>query len=111
MPSQEFSQLIQDLWEQVLPLYEQLHCYANQKLGDFYGVERVEMEKGYLPAHLLGNMWGQDWINIYDLLIPFPKVQPIDITPELLKQNYDAQRIHRMAEDFYVSCNPFSFLL
>ena len=33
-----------------------------------------------------GNMWGQAWGNIYDLLEPFPNKTAIDFTPELLRQ-------------------------
>ena len=33
-----------------------------------------------IPAHLLGNMWGQEWTNIYPLVEPFPGQSPMDLT-------------------------------
>ena len=57
------------LWGQVEPLYKDLHCYTRRRLSKFYG-EQVAPAAGPLPAHLLGNMWAQDWSNVYDLLEP-----------------------------------------
>ena len=34
---------------------------------------------------LPGNMWAQSWINIYDLVEPFPDKASVDVTP-VLKQ-------------------------
>lgn len=31
-------------------------------------------------------MWGQTWINLYDLLIPFPDASSYDITGALKEQ-------------------------
>ncbi|KAJ3088792.1 hypothetical protein HK102_007894 [Quaeritorhiza haematococci] len=102
MSVDEFTSMIQQVWEQVLPLYEQLHCYTKGRLMDKYGKDKFG-DDGLIPAHLLGNMWSQDWSNIYDLLIPYPDVQPIEITPELVKQGYDAAAMHKLSENFYVS--------
>ncbi|KNC99914.1 uncharacterized protein SPPG_05286 [Spizellomyces punctatus DAOM BR117] len=103
MSSEDFTELIEKVWNQVLPLYEQLHCYVRAKLAEKYGKDRVELEDGFMPAHLLGNMWSQDWSHIYDLLIPYTDVLPIDVTPELVKQGYDAYSMHRLSESFYKS--------
>ena len=54
------------LWGQVKPLYEQLHCYTRTKLQATYGVEKGQVN-GMLPAHLTGNMWQQDWGNLWDI--------------------------------------------
>ena len=59
MPFLEFSHLIEHVWKQVLPLYEQLHCYTKTKLAEKYGHEKVNLKRGYMPGHLLGNMWAQ----------------------------------------------------
>lgn len=77
MPVHDFENLIETTWQQVLPLYEQLHCYAGQKLAEKYGADKVLGKDGLLPAHLFGNMWSQDWIYISDLLKPFPDVPPL----------------------------------
>ncbi|KAJ3223878.1 hypothetical protein HK099_000598, partial [Clydaea vesicula] len=81
----DFVTMMEKVWQQVLPLYEQIHCYTKYKLSEKY--EKVDENKEFIPAHLLGNMWSQDFSNIYsDILIPFPDVTPVEITPELVKQ-------------------------
>ena len=67
------------LWGQVKPLYEQLHCYTRTKLQATYGVEKGQVN-GLLPAHLMGNMWQQDWGNLWDVLAPYPNAGSLDIT-------------------------------
>ncbi|WP_045737368.1 M2 family metallopeptidase [Xanthomonas sp. MUS 060] len=74
------------LWAQVKPLYEQLHCYARSKLDAEYGKDKGEVAGGLLPAHLLGNMWQQDWSNRWDLLQPYPDASNLDITDALERQ-------------------------
>lgn len=44
---------LEDAWEQIKPLYEQLHAYVRKKLRDLYGPERISREAP-LPAHILG---------------------------------------------------------
>ncbi len=73
------------LWGQVKPLYEQLHCYTRTQLEKQYGA-RGQVEGGMLPAHLLGNLWQQDWGNLWDLLQPYPDAGSLDITEALQKQ-------------------------
>jgi peptidyl-dipeptidase A len=90
------------LWTQVKPLYDGLHCYTRGKLQQQYGTELVPDGKP-VPAHLFGNMWAQQWNNIYDLLEPYPGVSNLDVTAELVEQGYDAKRMTESAESFYVS--------
>ncbi|KAF1709374.1 peptidase M20 [Pseudoxanthomonas kalamensis DSM 18571] len=73
------------LWGQVKPLYEQLHCYTRNKLVAQYGA-RGQVEGGLLPAHLMGNLWQQDWGNLWDILEPFKNAGSLDITGALEKQ-------------------------
>jgi peptidyl-dipeptidase A len=61
------------LWGQVKPLYDQLHCYVRGELNEKYG-DKVALGKP-IPAQLLGNMWAQEWGNIYDLVAPYPKAE------------------------------------
>ena len=54
------------------PLYKGLHCYARKRLQQRYGKDKVPDGKP-IPAHLLGNMWAQQWNRVYDdLLKPYP---------------------------------------
>src|SRR5262249_48932324 len=68
-PPEAFAAEIQRLWQQVKPLYDSLHTYVRRRLVRVYGAKLVP-ETGPLPAHLLGNMWGQTWSNIYPLVAP-----------------------------------------
>ena len=74
------------LWTQVEPLYEELHCYTREKLKTQYGAEKGQVDGGLLPAHLMGNMWQQDWGNLWDVLAPYPDAGSLDITGALEKQ-------------------------
>src|SRR6202140_4076187 len=69
MPPDQFSRELDRLWQQVRPLYVSLHAYVRWKLAEKYGKDVVP-EDAPIPAHLLGNMWAQEWNNIYPLLNP-----------------------------------------
>ncbi|MGQ4583098.1 M2 family metallopeptidase [Lysobacter sp. F60174L2] len=79
------------LWSQVKPLYEQLHCYTRTRLGAEYGEDRAQVAGGMLPAHLMGNMWQQDWSNLWDVVVPYENAGKLDIT-SALESRY--QQIH-----------------
>ena len=93
MTPAEFEKETDRLWTQVKPLYDGLHCYARGKLQEKYGKERVPDGKP-IPAHLFGNIWAQQWNNIYDLLEPYPGVSNLDVTAALEKQ-----KLRRRAHD------------
>ncbi len=84
MTPAEFQTETDRLWNQVKPLYTQLQCYARGKLVDKYG-ERGQVE-GMLPAHLTGNLWQQDWGNLWPILEPYRGVGSLDIGQALRKQ-------------------------
>lgn len=91
---------VERLWAQVEPLYQALHCEVRAQLNSEYG-DAVAPAEGPIPAHLLGNMWSQQWGNIYPLVAPYPKAPSPDITKALQKQKYTAERMVRQAEGFY----------
>ncbi|MGH8243792.1 MAG: M2 family metallopeptidase, partial [Steroidobacteraceae bacterium] len=102
MSPADFEAETERLWTQVKPLYDGLHCYARGKLQEKYGKERVPDGKA-VPAHLFGNLWAQQWNNVYGLLEPYPGVSNLNVTRALEKQGYDAVRMTRSAESFYTS--------
>ena len=102
MSPAEFEQETGRLWEQVKPLYDELHCHVRARLGEVYGADKVPQD-GAIPAHLLGNMWAQQWGFIYDLLEPYPGVADLDVDSTLKKKDYSPQEMVRSAENFYVS--------
>ncbi len=71
------------LWGQVKPLYEQLHCYTRTKLQAKYGADKGALAGGMMPAHLMGNMWQQDWGNLWDILQPYEGAGSLDVTGSL----------------------------
>ena len=80
------------LWGQVKPLYEQLHCYTRTRLEAEYP-GKGSVAGGMLPAHLMGNMWQQDWGNLWDILQPYENAGSLDITGALeaqYQENYAA---------------------
>ena len=56
-----------------------------------------------IPAQLLGNMWAQQWAEIYPLVEPYPAQSDLDITDGAEEAKYDAVKIAQSAENFYVS--------
>jgi peptidyl-dipeptidase A len=102
MSPSEFEQETSRLWDQVKPLYDELHCHVRARLGEVYGADKVPQD-GPIPAHLLGNMWSQGWSFIYDLLEPYPGVADLDVDTTLQTKNYSPQEMVRSAENFYVS--------
>lgn len=101
MSPAQFQQETDRLWNQVQPLYEQLQCYTRTKLKTKYGNKMPQ--DGTIPAHITGNMWAQDWSNLYPLLQPYPGVSNLDVTQALKKQGYTPVKINQRAEDFYTS--------
>ncbi len=85
------------LWGQVKPLYEQLHCYARTKLDEQYGKDKGEVAGGLLPAHLMGNLWQQDWGNLWDILAPYPNAGSLDINAAL-KRTADANLARELSK-------------
>ena len=102
MSSDAFEAETERLWGQVEPLYEALHCYVRDGLSEHYG--EVMPDDGTIPAHLLGNMWAQQWSNIYPLVEPYPDLgDDLNVTAALRKQKYDPVRMTKTAEDFFTS--------
>jgi peptidyl-dipeptidase A len=101
MPEEAFEADVDRLWNQVKPLYVQLHCYTRRGLNKLYG-DKVAPPTGPIPTHLLGNMWGQEWEYLYKQLEPYKGVSQLDVTPVLAKK-YDAKKMVKMGESFYTS--------
>ncbi|MGS1017820.1 M2 family metallopeptidase [Allosphingosinicella humi] len=103
MPADEFAALTDKLWSQVKPLYDELHCYTRGKLNEKYG-DAVQPKTGPIRADLLGNMWAQEWGNIYDIVAPAGAGEIGYDTTELLKaKGYDPIKMVKTGEGFYSS--------
>lgn len=88
MTPAEFQAETDRLWNQVKPLYTQLQCYTRGKLVEKYG-DKGQVD-GMLPAHLTGNLWQQDWGNLWPILEPYKGVGSLDISTALRQQRDDA---------------------
>ncbi|MFC4255487.1 peptidase M2 family protein [Altererythrobacter xixiisoli] len=69
MDADEFAGMTEKLWQELQPLYLSLHTYVRSRLNEKYG-ESVQPAAGPIRADLLGNMWAQQWGNIYPLVAP-----------------------------------------
>jgi peptidyl-dipeptidase A len=103
MPADDFAREMDRLWTQVKPLYDQLHCYVRAKLHEHYGA-KVQAATGPIRADLLGNMWGQEWGNIFDVVAP-KNVGDVgyDLTALLVAKGYDSIKMVKAGEGFYTS--------
>jgi len=103
MPADEFAATTEKLWQQVKPLYDELHTFTRTKLNEKYG-DSVQAKTGPIRADLLGNMWAQEWGNIYELVAP-PGAGDLGFdTTELLKaKGYDALKMVKAGEGFFSS--------
>jgi peptidyl-dipeptidase A len=131
MTPKQFDTEVERLWTQVQPLYQQLHCAVRNKLNQKYG-EALVPHQGLIPAHLLGEMWAEEWSNLYPLMQPYQGVASVDVSgalkaqrdllyrlrlaafkgkPSIVQQadmahaadSVMAEKMTRIAEDFYTS--------
>ncbi|MFN3944438.1 MAG: M2 family metallopeptidase [Allosphingosinicella sp.] len=103
MPPDEFAALTDQLWGQVKPLYDELHCFTRAGLNRHYG-DQVQPATGPIQAHLLGNLWAQAWGNVFDLVAPQQSGgQAYDLTELLVRNEYTPERIVRQGEAFFSS--------
>jgi len=103
MPADAFAVKTDVLWHQVEPLYNKLHCYVRAKLNAKYG-DSVQPKTGLIRADLTGNMWGQDWGNINDIVQPAggPGLG-YDLTASLVSHGYDPVKMVHVADNWYQS--------
>jgi peptidyl-dipeptidase A len=101
MTPEAFEAEVERLWTQVKPLYDALHCHVRAKLNEKYA-DKAPLDKP-IPAHLLGNMWAQDWQNLYPMLEPFPGEPSLDVTQAPVKAKYDPIKMVKAGEGFFVS--------
>ncbi|MEO8078736.1 MAG: M2 family metallopeptidase, partial [Acidobacteriota bacterium] len=101
MPPDDFTKELDRLWDQVRPLYLELHAYVRMKLRQKYG--DAVPAAGPIPAHLLGNVWAQDWSNIGPLVAPPGMDAGFSLTEILKRRNLGALDMVRTGERFYTS--------
>jgi peptidyl-dipeptidase A len=101
MPPDDFAKEVDRLWDQVRPLYLKLHAYVRMKLHDKYG--DIVPPNGPIPAHLLGNIWAQEWTNVYKLVAPANADPGYDLTDILKRRKTTPIDMVKTGERFYTS--------
>jgi len=102
MTPEQFSAELERVWAEVAPLYQELHTYVRKKLVQKYGAV-AERSDGMIPAHLLGNMWAQEWGNIYDIVAPPSAPPSYDIGEILTQRKATAKQLVQYGEGFFHS--------
>jgi peptidyl-dipeptidase A len=103
MRPEEFTAMTERLWEETKPLYIALHTYVRRKLNEKYG-DAVQPRTGPIRADLLGNMWAQEWGNIYPLVAPAGSGDVgYDIGELLSAQGKGPLEMVKIGEGFYSS--------
>jgi len=101
MPPEAFTKELDRLWDQLRPLHQKLHAYVRMKLREKYG--DAVPAGGPMPAYLLGNIWAQDWSNIYPLVAPARADAGYSLTDILKRRKTSATDMVRIGERFYAS--------
>lgn len=125
-----FERQLENIFEEIRPLYQQLHAYVRHSLRKKFGDELIK-EDGLLPMHILGsfffnkvnelkfeflsffpwilkklgNMWAQSWDSIFKYTAPYPNKKSTDVTEEMVKQGYTPKKMFELGEKFYKSLN------
>jgi peptidyl-dipeptidase A len=103
MTPEEFVAMYDRLLGELNPLYNQLHCYTRTKLNQKYG-DAVQPATGPIRADLLGNMWAQEWGNIYNIVAPKGAGDiGYDIGKLLEAKKKDPVEMVKIGEGFYTS--------
>ncbi|KAK9884062.1 hypothetical protein WA026_004998 [Henosepilachna vigintioctopunctata] len=97
---QNLEETVERLYSEIEPLYKYLHAVVRHKLHKKYGSDQIDL-KGPIPTHLLGNMWGQDWSSLMNIL----NVDNIkdELNDKIKSRNATMEQMVLEAEDFYVS--------
>jgi peptidyl-dipeptidase A len=102
MPADQYEKEVDRLWQQLEPFYMSLHAYVRAQLVKKYGKEIVP-PNGPIPAHLLGNIWSQEWNNVVDLMDAPESPQSYDLSKILQERKIDARGMVKYGENFFIS--------
>mgnify|MGYP001308498037 FL=1 len=103
MDPDQFAAETERMWQEVKPLYMALHTYVRSKLNEKYG-DAVQPATGPIRADLLGNMWAQEWGNIYPLVAPAGAGDiGYDLTELIEQKDLDEIQMVRTGEQFFSS--------
>lgn len=90
----------ESLWYELKPIYTLLHGVLRYNLWSKFENNKLFEFKGSLPAHLLGNMWSQEWSSFQNLLYPS---KDFNLDNNLRNKPWTTKDMVKKAEDFYTS--------
>ncbi|KAI3384407.1 hypothetical protein SNEBB_006946 [Seison nebaliae] len=98
----ELEKNLVDMLKDIRPLYQHLHAYVRRQLKIAYPNEKFN-EDGTIPAHLVGNLWAQNFDDLYPIVVPYKEADTLNITEILIKNKFDVKKMVTTAEEFYTS--------
>lgn len=98
----QFGDDLENLWQTIAPLYEKVHAYIRHKLRLHWGDDLIGRFDP-LPAHIMGNMWAQEWVNLLQIVTPYPnETNPLDeVNEALIANNFTARMMFELSNEFY----------
>ncbi|XP_064108972.1 angiotensin-converting enzyme-like [Macrobrachium nipponense] len=90
--------MVRSLFDQVFPLYALLHAYVRHFLVRRHGRDVVD-PKGPVPVYLLGDLWGQNWESLLDLIMP--DEPGVTSNPKVITNNIVPRMIVKEEEKFF----------
>ncbi|XP_063835604.1 angiotensin-converting enzyme-like [Ostrinia nubilalis] len=89
--------LSRSLYNEIRPFYTLLHGVVRFYLRRQYG--DVVPRAGPIPAHLLGNLWSQNWETKLELITS----KKLNLDDSIKKLNWTVEHMVKRVEDFYQS--------
>ncbi|VDP14489.1 unnamed protein product [Soboliphyme baturini] len=102
----DFETQLENLWAEVLPFYEELHSYIRRNLMEKIYPNRFNTTA--IPAHILGNMWAQEWTALFKDTAPYPDLPSVDVTETMKQKKYTPLKMFETAQDFFNSIGLFN---
>lgn len=103
MDPDQFAAETERMWQEVKPLYVALHTYVRTRLNEKHG-DAVQPATGPIRADLLGNMWAQEWGNVYPLVAPEGAGDiGYDLTDLIVDKGLSETDMVRAGEQFFSS--------
>ncbi len=99
----DFELNLKRVWNDVKPLYDELHAFVRYRLKNLYRPKLNISSSGTIPAHVLGDMFAQNWENIFEFVKPYSNVDNFDVTEALKRKGYTVEKVFKLAESFFVS--------
>ncbi|XP_055331108.1 LOW QUALITY PROTEIN: angiotensin-converting enzyme-like [Paramacrobiotus metropolitanus] len=90
---------LENLWQQIRPLYLQLYTYVRRKLIQHFLNEKLSATAP-VPAHLLGDLMSQSWSGMLNFTQLFPSKPLLDVTDEMRAQKLTVEKMYRLSEQF-----------